>query len=42
MMDEQELIEEAWRQARYAHDSYRRELVYEAHGFVRGMLASGP
>lgn len=35
------LIAEAWRKAKYAHNSYSMNLIYEAHGFVKGLVDSG-
>ncbi len=40
-MDKQALIAEAWRKARYAHDSYSMNLIYEAHGYIKGLCDSG-
>ncbi len=40
-MDKQALIAEAWRMARFAHNSFSMNLIYEAHGFVKGIVDSG-
>lgn len=40
-MDKQALIQKAWEKARYAHNSYSMNLMYEAHGYVKGLVDSG-
>ena len=40
-MDKQAIIAEAWRKAKYARNSYDMNLMYEAHGYIKGICDSG-
>lgn len=40
-VDKQAIIAEAWRKAKYAYNSYDMNLMYEAHGYVKGIVDSG-
>ena len=40
-VDKQTIIAEAWRKARYAYNSYDMRLMYEAHGYVKGIVDAG-
>ena len=40
-MDKQALIKEAKRKVDFARNSYSIRLIYEAHGYIKGLVDSG-
>ena len=40
-VDKQAIIAEAWRKSKYAYNFYDMNLMYEAHGYVKGIVDSG-